>query len=132
MRRRKNLPRGAAPSGGWTRLEKPIGTLLLLWPTLSALWLASFGTPSWVVVGIFVLGTVLMRSAGCALNDYADREFDAKVERTRDRPLAAKLIQLWEALAVAVACALAAFAIVLRFNELTVQLSFAAVAIAAI
>jgi 4-hydroxybenzoate polyprenyltransferase len=114
------------------RLHRPIGILLLLWPTLWALWLASHGVPRPAVLLLFVVGTVLMRSAGCALNDYADREFDAKVERTRDRPLAAKLIAPWEALAVAVTCALAAFAIVLRFNELTVQLSFVAVAIAAI
>src|SRR5436305_592698 len=87
------------------RLDKPIGTLLLLWPTLSALWLASFGTPSWVVVGIFVLGTLLMRSAGCAVNDYADREFDAHVERTARRPLALREIEPWEALAVAAALA---------------------------
>ena len=71
------------------RLDKPIGTLLLLWPTLSALWLAAFGSPSWIVVGIFALGTLLMRSAGCAINDYADRNFDAHVERTANRPLLA-------------------------------------------
>jgi 4-hydroxybenzoate polyprenyltransferase len=114
------------------RLHRPIGILLLLWPTLWALWLARHGAPRPALLLLFVVGTVLMRSAGCALNDYADRGFDAQVERTRDRPLAAKLIQPWEALAVAVACALAAFAIVLRFNELTVQLSFAAAAIAAV
>jgi 4-hydroxybenzoate polyprenyltransferase len=114
------------------RLHRPIGILLLLWPTLWALWLASHGVPRPAVLLLFFVGTVLMRSAGCALNDYADSEFDAQVERTRDRPLAAKLIRPWEALAVAVACALAAFAVVLRFNELTVQLSFVAVAIAAI
>jgi len=114
------------------RLHRPIGILLLLWPTLWALWLAGHGVPRPLVLFLFVVGTVLMRSAGCALNDYADRDFDAKVERTRDRPLAAGLIQPWEALAVAATCALAAFAIVLRFNELTVQLSFAAVVIAAV
>src|SRR5476649_1856780 len=114
------------------RLHRPIGILLLLWPTLWALWLAGHGVPRPLVLFLFVVGTVLMRSAGCALNDYADRDFDAQVERTRDRPLAAGLIQPWEALAVAVACALAAFAIVLRFNELTVQLSFVAVVIASI
>src|SRR6266576_6655762 len=70
------------------RLDKPIGTLLLLWPTLTALWLASSGAPSLIVVGIFTLGTLLMRSAGCALNDYADRDFDPHVERTAERPLA--------------------------------------------
>src|SRR6266702_8382768 len=95
------------------RLDKPIGTLLLLWPTLTALWLATFGTPSWAAVGIFVLGTLLMRSAGCAINDYADRDYDAHVERTANRPLARREIAPWEALAIAVALALCAFALIL-------------------
>src|SRR5437762_4011067 len=81
------------------RLDKPIGTLLLLWPTLTALWLATSGTPSWIGVGIFVLGTLLMRSAGCAINDYADRDYDAHVERTASRPLARGEIAPWEAIA---------------------------------
>jgi len=84
------------------RLDKPIGILLLLWPTLWALWLSSRGQPDWTVVWIFVMGTVLMRSAGCAINDYADRDFDARVARTRDRPLATGMIQPVEALMVAV------------------------------
>nr|MBP8134603.1 UbiA family prenyltransferase [Zoogloea sp.] len=71
------------------RLDKPIGILLLLWPTLWALWVAGAGRPSLLVVAIFVIGTVLMRSAGCVINDYADRNFDGHVERTRNRPLAA-------------------------------------------
>jgi 4-hydroxybenzoate polyprenyltransferase len=112
------------------RLDKPIGILLLLWPTLWALWLSSRGQPNWPVVWIFVLGTVLMRSAGCAVNDYADRNFDGHVARTRDRPLAAGLIRPWEALAVAAVLALAAFVLVLQLNRLTVLLSFAALAIA--
>ena len=82
------------------RLDKPIGTLLLLWPTLWAVWLAADGRPSAGIVLIFVLGTLLMRSAGCAVNDYADREFDPHVERTRNRPLAAREIAPWEALVV--------------------------------
>jgi len=114
------------------RLDRPIGILLLLWPTLWALWLARRGVPHPVVLFLFVLGTVLMRSAGCAVNDFADRKFDAQVERTRGRPLAAGLIRPWEALAVAAACAAAAFAIVLQFNMLTIELSFAALAIAVI
>ncbi len=114
------------------RLHRPIGILLLLWPTLWALWLANRAVPNPHVLLLFVLGTILMRSAGCALNDYVDRKFDALVERTRDRPIAAGLIRPWEALAVAAACALAAFAIVSRFNELTVRLSFVALAVAAI
>lgn len=111
------------------RLDKPIGTLLLLWPTLSALWLASFGTPSWVVVGIFVLGTLLMRSAGCALNDYADREFDARVERTANRPLPRGEIEPWEALALAAVLALFALLLILPLNRQTLMLSVPALAI---
>ncbi len=114
------------------RLHRPIGILLLLWPTLWALWLATRGTPHPVMFLLFVAGTVLMRSAGCALNDFADRKFDAQVERTRDRPLAAGSIRPWEALAVAAVCTLAAFAIVWQMNALTVKLSFAALAVAAI
>ena len=112
------------------RLDKPIGTLLLLWPTLSALWLASFGTPSWVVVGIFVIGTLLMRSAGCAINDYADRDFDAHVQRTANRPLARGEIEPWEAPALAAALALCAFLLIFRLNRETIALSVPALAIA--
>jgi 4-hydroxybenzoate polyprenyltransferase len=114
------------------RLDKPIGALLLLWPTLWGLWLARRGVPHWMVLVLFVLGTILMRSAGCAINDWADRKFDAAVERTRGRPLPAGLVKPWEALAVAAACALLAFAIVLQFNALTVKLAFVALAIAVI
>ena len=89
------------------RLDKPIGTLLLLWPTLSALWLATDGSPSWMLLGIFVIGTVLMRSAGCAINDYADRDFDAHVERTAARPLARREIAPWEHACGAIAAAVA-------------------------
>lgn len=114
------------------RLDKPIGILLLLWPTLWALWISGRGHPNWLVVWLFVLGTVLMRSAGCAVNDFADRRFDAAVKRTRERPLARGAIRPWEALAVAAVLALAAFGIVLQFNDRTVCLSFAALAIAVI
>ena len=114
------------------RLDRPIGILLLLWPTLWGLWLASPPMPHPLVLWLFVLGTVLMRSAGCAFNDFADRKFDADVERTRARPLAAGLIRPWEALAVAAVLAGAAFAIVMQFNRLTVWLSFAALAIAVV
>ena len=133
----------AAPTTGWRRiaarldayerlirLDKPIGTLLLLWPTLTALWIATSGSPSLVVVVIFVLGTLLMRSAGCAMNDYADRNFDAFVERTKNRPLARGEIEPWEAPALAAALALAAFLLVVRFNRFTVLLSIPALAIA--
>jgi 4-hydroxybenzoate polyprenyltransferase len=112
------------------RLDKPIGTLLLLWPTLSALWLATYGAPSWIIVGIFVLGTLLMRSAGCAINDFADRNFDAHVKRTADRPLARGEIAPWEALAVGAVLALGAFLLVTRFNAFTMLLSAAALGIA--
>lgn len=112
------------------RLDRPIGILLLLWPTLWGLWIARDGVPRPLVLWLFVLGTVVMRSAGCALNDFADRRFDAQVERTRDRPLAAGTIRPWEALAVAVVLALAAFAIVLQFNALTIKLSVVAITVA--
>jgi 4-hydroxybenzoate polyprenyltransferase len=111
------------------RLDKPIGTLLLLWPTLTALWLATAGGPSWIVVVIFALGTLLMRSAGCAINDYADRDFDAHVERTANRPLARREIAPWEALALAAALALCAFSLILPLNRATILLSLPALAI---
>jgi len=114
------------------RLDKPIGALLLLWPTLWAVWLASDGRPRLDIVFIFSAGTLLMRSAGCAINDYADRAFDPHVERTRKRPLAAGEILPWEALAVAAALAAAAFVLVLFLNALAIALSFVALAIAAI
>lgn len=114
------------------RLDKPIGILLLLWPTLWAIWISSRGHPNWLLVWLFVLGTVLMRSAGCAVNDFADRRFDAEVKRTRERPLARGAIRPWEALAVAAVLALAAFAIVVQFNDRTVYLSFVALAVAVI
>ena len=114
------------------RLDKPIGILLLLWPTLWALWLSSRGRPDWTIVWIFVLGTVLMRSAGCAMNDYADRNFDAKVARTRDRPLASGQIRPMEALIVAAVLILASFTLVLKLNALTIKLSIVAVIIAAV
>jgi 4-hydroxybenzoate polyprenyltransferase len=114
------------------RLDRPIGILLLLWPTLWGLWIAWRGMPDPWALWLFVLGTVLMRSAGCAINDYWDRDFDPHVERTRGRPLASGAIRPWEALAVAAVLALAAFAIVVQFNRLTVWLSFAALALAAV
>ncbi len=113
------------------RIDKPIGILLLLWPTLWALWLSSDGDPVWTTVWIFVIGTLLMRSAGCAINDYADREFDAHVERTHNRPVAAGLIKPWEALAVAGILAALAFLLVLQLNALTIALSFVALFLAA-
>ncbi len=112
------------------RLDKPIGSLLLLWPTLSALWLASGGVPDWSLVLIFSLGTVLMRSAGCAINDFADRDFDRHVKRTAQRPLTAGKIAAWEAVAVAAVLALLAFLLILPLNALTKWLSVGAVIVA--
>jgi 4-hydroxybenzoate polyprenyltransferase len=113
------------------RLDKPIGTLLLMWPTLWALWLATDGNPGAAMVLIFVAGTLLMRSAGCAVNDYADRNIDPHVERTRTRPLAAREIAPWEALAVSALLAMAAFGLVLYLNRFALALSFLGLAIAA-
>ena len=113
------------------RLDKPIGSLLLLWPTLSALWLASNGHPDPMLVAIFSVGTVLMRSAGCAINDYADREFDRHVKRTAERPLTSGQITAREAIAVAVVLALISFVLILPLNTLTHQLSVVAVIVAA-
>jgi 4-hydroxybenzoate polyprenyltransferase len=106
------------------RLDKPIGTLLLLWPTLWALWLAARGVPQWRILIVFLVGTVLMRSAGVVVNDYADRNFDPHVARTRHRPLAAGLVGPAEALVLAGVLGLMAFALVLTLNRLTVVLSF--------
>jgi 4-hydroxybenzoate polyprenyltransferase len=112
------------------RLDKPIGILLLLWPTLIALWMASAGRPDLTIVLIFVVGTALMRSAGCAINDYADRDFDKHVKRTAERPLTSGRIKSWEALAVAAVLAIVSFLLILPLNTLTKQLSVAAVVIA--
>ena len=112
------------------RLDKPIGSLLLLWPTLSALWLASNGHPDPMLVTIFCIGTVLMRSAGCAINDFADRDFDKHVKRTAERPLTSGQIAAWEAIAVAVVLALISFVLILPLNALTQQLSVLAVIVA--
>lgn len=112
------------------RLDKPIGTLLLLWPTLSALWIAANGRPRLSHVLIFVVGTLLMRSAGCAMNDWADRDYDPHVQRTARRPLATREIAPIEALLVAAMLALCAFFVVLPTNRTTILLSLPALAIA--
>src|SRR5690606_12842436 len=113
------------------RLDKPIGILLLLWPTLWALWIAADGSPHWTIVVIFVAGTVLMRSAGCVMNDLADADFDGHVERTRERPLATGAVTKGEALALAIALSLIAFVLVLFLNRLTIALSVVALFLAA-
>ncbi|HLT13464.1 MAG TPA: 4-hydroxybenzoate octaprenyltransferase [Marinobacter sp.] len=107
------------------RIDRPIGTLLLLWPTYWALWLAGNGSPSIANVVIFTLGVFLMRAAGCAINDFADREWDRHVERTKDRPLTAGRIQAWEAVALfAGLCLISLLMVVLFTNTLTLYLSF--------
>jgi 4-hydroxybenzoate polyprenyltransferase len=113
------------------RLDRPIGILLLLWPTLWALWISGHGHPDWVTVWIFVLGTVLMRSAGCVMNDLADRHFDPYVERTKARPLAVGMVGEKEALFLASGLVLLAFLLVLLLNWLTVSLSVVALFLAA-
>ena len=114
------------------RLDKPIGTLLLLWPTLWALWLSSSGFPEGHLLIIFTLGTFLMRSAGCAINDYADQDFDRHVLRTKNRPITSGKISGKEALAVAGSLALVAFLLIQPLNDLTKELSFLALALAII
>lgn len=114
------------------RLDKPIGILLLLWPTLWAQWLAAQGHPQWIVLWIFVLGVVLMRSAGCVINDYADRDFDPHVARTRHRPLAAGRVRPREALWLAAGLAVCAFMLILPLqNKLVLGLSGVALLLAA-
>lgn len=112
------------------RLDKPIGTLLLLWPTLWALWLASSGIPDPYILMIFVLGTFLMRSAGCAINDYADRDFDRHVQRTKGRPVTSGKISGKEAVGVAISLALLAFLLIQPLNAFTKQLSVLALLVA--
>ncbi len=112
------------------RWSRPQGWLLLLWPTLAALWLAAGGFPGWHLLLVFILGTILMRSAGCAINDVADKDFDRHVKRTAQRPITSGRLSVKEALAVGAVLALIAFALVLTTNGLTIALSFGALAIA--
>src|SRR5512146_175605 len=113
-----------------TRLHRPIGILLLLWPTLWGVWIAGDGHPSWIIVFIFTLGTVLMRSSGCAVNDYADRHIDKHVKRTQDRPLTSGKVSERETLWVAVVLSLISFALILPLNPLTWVMSFPALFLA--
>jgi len=112
------------------RLDKPIGILLLLWPMLWGLWFAAQGMPDWQILVIFVLGTILMRSAGCVINDYADRKIDPHVERTRNRPMAAGRVSSKEALLLATGLSLIAFLLILPLNQLTILLSMPALFLA--
>ena len=112
------------------RLDRPIGSLLLLWPTLWALWLAGEGRPDIGIVAVFVAGVLLMRSAGCVINDYADRDIDAHVNRTRDRPFAQGLVSGREAQILFIVLCMSAFVLVLTLNRLTVALSVVGAALA--
>jgi 4-hydroxybenzoate polyprenyltransferase len=113
-----------------TRLNRPIGILLLLWPTLWGVWIASDGHPSWLIVFIFTLGTVLMRSAGCVINDYADRHIDKHVQRTKERPLTSGRVTARETLWLAAGLAIAALLLILPLNNLTLLLAIPAVLLA--
>lgn len=115
-----------------TRLNKPIGIFLLLWPTLWALWIAAKGMPHPGVLIVFVLGVILMRSAGCVINDYADREIDPRVNRTRNRPIASGKVSADEALLLFLALCFSAFLLVLTMNTFTILLSLGGVVLAAI
>jgi 4-hydroxybenzoate polyprenyltransferase len=112
------------------RADKPIGILLLLWPTLWALWMAAGGKPNPLYIVIFVVGTALMRSAGCAINDYADRDFDLHVKRTAERPITSGRIRAWEAVAIAAVLSFISFLLILPLNTLTKQLSVVALIVA--
>ncbi len=132
----KNIQAGQSDSlriGSYLRLmrfDRPIGILLLLWPTLWALWIAGNGHPDWIVASVFVAGVVLMRAAGCVINDYADRNIDSHVARTRNRPLASGEISPRNALTLFVTLCLLAFGLVLTLNRLTILMSFVGVFLA--
>jgi 4-hydroxybenzoate polyprenyltransferase len=129
--RRTGFERRLALYWRLVRLHRPIGILLLLWPTLWALWIAADGRPPDYVLCAFVLGTVLMRSAGCAINDWADRDFDRHVQRTAERPLTAGLIAPWEAVAVFVVLSLVALLLILPFSAFTWAMACMAAVLAA-
>ncbi len=112
------------------RWNRPAGWLLLLWPSLAALWVAADGFPGWHLLVVFTLGTILMRSAGCCLNDVADRKFDQHVKRTAQRPITSGRLGVKEALAVGAVLALMAFGLVLTLNTVTIAWSFAALGVA--
>ena len=111
------------------RWNRPAGWLLLLWPTLSALWVAAGGFPGWHLLTVFTLGTILMRSAGCCVNDVADRDFDKHVKRTAQRPVTSGKVSVKEALSLGAVLALLAFCLVLTTNAATIAWSFAALAV---
>lgn len=125
------MPTRFAPYAKLIRLDRPIGIYLLLWPTLWALWFAANGIPDLRLLIVFVLGVVLMRSAGCAINDYADRDIDPHVARTRERPLASGALSPRDAITVFVVLSLVALALALMLNRLTILFSIPAVLLAA-
>ncbi|MDZ4143127.1 MAG: 4-hydroxybenzoate octaprenyltransferase [Burkholderiales bacterium] len=132
MRALAHPPTGRERIGLWLNLirwDRPAGWLLLLWPTLSALWVAADGFPGWHLLAVFTLGTILMRSAGCCVNDVADREFDRHVKRTAQRPVTSGKVSVKEALMFGAVLALGAFGLVLTTNRATVLWSFAALAV---
>jgi 4-hydroxybenzoate polyprenyltransferase len=116
--------------GQLMRLDKPIGILLLLWPMLWGLWFAAQGFPDLHILAIFIMGTILMRSAGCVINDYADRKIDPHVERTKNRPMAAGKVSSKEALLLAAGLSFCAFLLILPLNSLTIMLSVPALFLA--
>src|SRR5213596_1251244 len=129
-----SVPLAAVPSRlslylNLIRWDRPAGWLLLLWPTLSALWIAAHGFPGWHLIAVFTLGTILMRSAGCCVNDVADRDFDKHVKRTAQRPVTSGAVSTREALVLGAVLALVAFALVLTTNMTTIAWSFAALAV---
>ncbi len=129
--RQRRLLRRLGEYAQLTRLHRPIGTLLLLWPVLWALWVAADGNPGWRLLLLFIAGTLLTRSAGCVINDFADRDIDPYVRRTRDRPLAARRVSPWEALALFNVLMLLALLVALQLGRATVQLSLVAVVLLA-
>ncbi len=128
----RRLGRALAPYLRLMRIDRPVGTLLLLWPTLAALWLAAQGVPPLGILAAFVVGTFLARSAGCVINDIADREFDAHVARTRERPLATGEVSLTGALVLLGILALACLAVVLTLNRLAQALALGGALVAAV
>ena len=129
MRLHERLPERLRLYLDLIRWDRPAGWLLLLWPSLAALWIAAGGFPGWHLISVFTLGTILMRSAGCCVNDVADRDFDRHVKRTANRPVTSGRIGTREALAVGAVLALCAFGLVLTTNQATVIWSFAALAV---
>lgn len=130
----EKLPWKVRLRGYWQliRADKPIGIFLLLWPALWALWVAGEGSPNWYVTLVFILGTILMRSAGCAINDFADRHIDGRVARTCNRPIASGVVKPKEALLIFAGLSLIAFFLVLTLNWMTILMSFVAVLLAAV